>query len=44
MLCLHRHFEFKGFNDVMDFVHGVADISREERARIKRPHIILLRN
>ncbi|OAX41132.1 hypothetical protein K503DRAFT_535471 [Rhizopogon vinicolor AM-OR11-026] len=31
VLSLNRHFDFKGFNDVMDFVHGVADISREEK-------------
>ncbi|OJA20519.1 hypothetical protein AZE42_01599 [Rhizopogon vesiculosus] len=39
VLSLNRHFDFKGFNDVMDFVHAVADISREEKARIKRPHV-----
>ncbi|KAG1751436.1 uncharacterized protein EDB91DRAFT_1243701 [Suillus paluster] len=35
VLSLNRRYEFKGFNDVMDFVQGVADISREEKARIK---------
>ncbi|KAG1752861.1 hypothetical protein EDB19DRAFT_970713 [Suillus lakei] len=31
ILSLDRHYEFKGFNDVMDFVQGVADISRAEK-------------
>ncbi|KAG0700827.1 hypothetical protein DFH29DRAFT_929875 [Suillus ampliporus] len=31
VLSLNRRYEFKGFNDVMDFVQGVADISREEK-------------
>ncbi|KAG1869769.1 hypothetical protein C8R48DRAFT_597567, partial [Suillus tomentosus] len=35
ILSLERHYKFKGFNDVMDFVQGVADISRAEKARIK---------
>lgn len=38
ILSLERHYKFKGFNDVMDFVQGVADISREEKARIKVPY------
>ncbi|KAG1777788.1 hypothetical protein EV702DRAFT_223812 [Suillus placidus] len=31
ILSLDRHYKFKGFNDVMDFVQGVADISRAEK-------------
>jgi pterin-4a-carbinolamine dehydratase len=31
VLSLDRHYKFKGFNDVMDFVQGVADISRAEK-------------
>ncbi|KAG2055358.1 hypothetical protein BDR06DRAFT_954129 [Suillus hirtellus] len=31
ILSLERHYKFKGFNDVMNFVQGVADISREEK-------------
>jgi pterin-4a-carbinolamine dehydratase len=31
ILSLDRRYRFKGFNDVMDFVQGVADISRAEK-------------
>lgn len=31
ILSLERRYKFKGFNDVMDFVQGVADISRAEK-------------
>jgi hypothetical protein len=35
ILSLDRRYKFKGFNDVMDFVQGVADISRAEKARVR---------
>jgi pterin-4a-carbinolamine dehydratase len=44
VLALNKTFNFKGFNDVMDFIQGVADISREEKARVKSPHDILQEN
>ncbi|KAG2043358.1 hypothetical protein BDR03DRAFT_941185 [Suillus americanus] len=31
ILSLDRRYKFKDFNDVMDFVQGVADISRAEK-------------
>ncbi|KAJ8597448.1 hypothetical protein M405DRAFT_755783 [Rhizopogon salebrosus TDB-379] len=45
VLSLNRHYNFKNFNEVMDFVKGIAEISREEKhhARIlfEYSHVVI---